>query len=84
MAVLVLTHCTPVAALAVSWDAMVSVLRCDTPEELLEMAHHTNAEHYVWKAGSYRRYGVPVTFWWAIPGNHCDEVRDGRMMSACL
>lgn len=58
----ILTYLIPIAPLVILWDSIVSILRCYTPEELLVMAHQTNASHYIWKAGSYRHRGLPVTY----------------------
>ncbi|WP_107790221.1 hypothetical protein [Nitrosomonas nitrosa] len=59
---LILTYLIPIAPIVVSWDSLVSILRCYTPEELMNMAHQTNAKHYIWKTGKYRHKGLPVTF----------------------
>ena len=56
------TYLIPVAPLLITWDAVVSVLRCYTPEELLSMAKEVSDEGYVWSAGAYWKRGVPVTF----------------------
>lgn len=59
---LVLTYLIPILPIVALWDSMVSILRCYTPEELLEMAHRTKGDHYRWEVGSYRHNGLPVTF----------------------
>lgn len=66
---LVLTYLIPIAPIVVLWDSMVSILRCYTPKELLDMAYQTNTKHYVWKAGCYRHKGLPVTFLVGYPVN---------------
>jgi len=57
-----LTYLIPIAPLIILWDSIVSILRCYTPEELLTMAHRTNASHYIWETGYYRHKGLPVTY----------------------
>lgn len=57
-----LTYLIPIAPLVILWDSVVSILRCYTPEELLTMAHQTNAPHYIWETGHYRHKGLPVTY----------------------
>jgi len=56
------TYVVPIAPLVVLWDCLVSVLRCYTPEELLEMARSVDSDTYNWSAGSYRHKGLPVTY----------------------
>jgi hypothetical protein len=78
---IVLTYLTPIAAVAVGWDSIVSVLRCYTPDELLEMAHRTGAKHYVWRSGAYRKSGIPVTFLVGYPTRHgCHEGQQSGML----
>ena len=59
---LLFTYVIPVAPLLITWDAVVSTLRCYTPEELLAMAQRAGGGDYQWSAGSYWFRGVPVTY----------------------
>jgi hypothetical protein len=60
------TYLVPVAPVVIAWDAAVSVLRCYTPEELLEMGHSVGGG-YAWEAGAYRHKGAPVTWLVGLP-----------------
>lgn len=57
-----LTYLLPLAPLIISWDTLVSVLRCYTPQELRRMGCEAAGDRYVWFADSYRYRGVSVTF----------------------
>lgn len=59
---LLFTYVAPIAPIVALWDSVVSILRCYTAEEMLEMARRIGAEHYVWKAGRYHHRGLPVTY----------------------
>ncbi len=59
---LLLTYLLPLAPVMISWDSLVSWLRCYRPEELLKMAQRLDAPHYRWEAGSYWYRGAPVTY----------------------
>lgn len=63
------TYLIPVAPIIVLWDSVVSILRCYTPEELLEMTRQVDAEHYIWKTGRYFHKGLPVTYLVGYPIN---------------
>ena len=56
------TYIIPIAPLAIGWDGFVSVLRCYSPQELLEMAQSASGSAYTWKAGAYRKGIVSVTY----------------------
>lgn len=56
------TYVIPIAPVLITWDAVVSALRCYTPEELLSLAKAAGGEDYVWSAGAYWKWGVPVTY----------------------
>jgi hypothetical protein len=57
-----LTYIIPIAPFVITWDSIVSIMRCYTPKELLVMAHQADSKRYVWEAGYYRRRGLPVTY----------------------
>ncbi|MGD9721273.1 MAG: hypothetical protein AB7O59_08695 [Pirellulales bacterium] len=63
----VFTYFLPIGTLAIWWDAVVSTLRCYTPDELLEMARAVDGGQYTWEAGTYRENNVPVTFLAGFP-----------------
>ena len=47
----------------VTWDAVVSVLRCYTPGEWLDLALGAEGgKGYVWEAETYRKSGLSVTY----------------------
>jgi hypothetical protein len=56
------TYLIPIAPIMVLWDGLVSVLRCYTPSELLDMASKAAGESYVWESGYFRHNGLPVTY----------------------
>lgn len=55
---LVFTYAVPLAPLALAWDAVVSVLRSYTPEELSELARAAVPSGYSWKAGRFEPSGT--------------------------
>ncbi len=59
---LAMTYLLPLAPLLITWDTLVSWLRCYTPEELMTMARSLDAPHYHWEAGSYWYRWTPVTY----------------------
>ncbi|TVQ29156.1 MAG: class I SAM-dependent methyltransferase [Wenzhouxiangella sp.] len=59
---LALTYLVPIAPVLITWDSLVSWLRCYRPDELLDMARSLDAAHYHWEAGSYWYRGAPVTY----------------------
>lgn len=61
---LCLTYIIPLAPLLITWDGSISVLRCYTPAELLEMAGSVKGgQDYHWEAGEYKKAMVfPVTY----------------------
>ncbi len=59
---LLFTYAIPVAPLLITWDAVVSALRCYKPDELLAMARRAGGDDYAWSAGRYWSNGVPVTY----------------------
>lgn len=63
---LLFTYLIPIAPFVITWDVAVSVLRCYTPEELLEMARSTGPD-FEWEAGAYRHKGIPVTWLVGFP-----------------
>ncbi len=67
---LLFTYVIPVAPLLITWDAVVSALRCYTPDELLAMADGAGGEDYAWSAGTYWKRGVPVTYLVGHPNRH--------------
>ena len=70
---LLFTYLIPIAPLLISWDAVVSALRCYKPDELLAMAKGSGGEDYVWAAGSYWKRGVPVTYLVGYPRSRQQE-----------
>ena len=60
------TYVVPVAPFVIGWDGAVSVLRCYTPEELLEMGRGAGGS-FEWDAGTYRHKGAPVTWLVGLP-----------------
>lgn len=59
---LLLTYVIPVAPLIVTWDGLVSELRCYTAAELDAMAKRAGGDDYTWHIGTYRHRGLPVTY----------------------
>jgi hypothetical protein len=60
------TYLLPVAPVVIGWDGAVSVLRCYTPDELLEMGRSTG-DSFEWQAGTYRHNGFAVTWLSGVP-----------------
>ena len=58
---LLLTYGVPVAPLIITWDGVISVLRCHTPEELRQMTKELDGEPYHWVTETYRHRGIAVT-----------------------
>ncbi|MCC5865861.1 MAG: hypothetical protein JJU31_12125 [Wenzhouxiangella sp.] len=69
---LALTYLLPLAPLLITWDSLVSWLRCYRPEELLELSGQIDASQFHWEAGSYWYRGAPVTYLVGYPINECD------------
>jgi hypothetical protein len=59
---LLLSFVVPVIPLCMLWDSLVSVLRCYTTRELLDMVAGLDGNEYVWEAGRYRHRIIPVTY----------------------
>lgn len=59
---LLLTYVIPVAPVLITWDTLVSMLRCYRPDELMTMARSIDNGRFDWHAGSYWHHGSPVTF----------------------
>ncbi|MCW7554097.1 hypothetical protein NX722_16020 [Endozoicomonas gorgoniicola] len=52
------TYLIPLMPLLITWDSFVSVLRCYTVSELLEMVNAIEGSaHYEWEAGTYQFIG---------------------------
>lgn len=58
----IFTYVIPIAPVMVLWDGVVSILRCYTPSELLEMASIVDGDNYIWESGYFRHKGLPVTY----------------------
>jgi hypothetical protein len=57
------TYVIPVAPLVIAWDGAVSMMRCYTPDEMLEMARKADTENkYEWEAGDYKVFVFTVTY----------------------
>ena len=67
------TYIVPIAPLAIGWDGLVSILRCYSPEELLEMAQSVSGSSYIWKAEAYRKGVVSVTYLIGYPKINASE-----------
>jgi hypothetical protein len=62
-----LTYVIPAAPLLVTWDGLVSMLRCYTAAELEVMAQRAGGKHYQWHIGTYRHHSLPVTYMVGYP-----------------
>ncbi|MFT5885422.1 MAG: hypothetical protein ACI9IP_001882 [Arcticibacterium sp.] len=63
------TYIIPLIPIYTVWDGCVSILRMYKSEELLKIAHKTNANHYLWKAGKMKnKYGIHSTYLIGYPG----------------
>ena len=63
------TYALPIAPIAIAFDGSVSILRCYSPDELMQMAKSTEgAQNYEWHAGDYKKWGMfPVTYLVGMP-----------------
>jgi len=60
---LLFTYVIPLIPICTVWDGCVSVLRMYKPQELLKIANKTNANNYLWKAGTAKnKYGIHSTY----------------------
>ncbi|MDN5863546.1 MAG: hypothetical protein L0H19_08870, partial [Salinisphaera sp.] len=66
------TYVLPVVPLVTSWETLVSMWRCYTPQELRCMARDAAGDDYLWFADSYRYWGAPVTFLIGYPRDSAD------------
>lgn len=73
---LVLTYLIPIAPIVVTWDGLASTLRCYSTEELLTLAGGADMAHCHWKAGTYRRPGLPVTYFVGYPQRVASSERE--------
>ncbi len=79
---IVLTYLLPLAPVIITWDSLVSWLRCYRPEELLGMAHELDASHYRWEAGSYWYRCAPVTYLVGYPFEQRQTARDQTLSAS--
>lgn len=80
---LLLTYVVPVAPLIVTWDGLVSELRCYSAEELEAMARRAGGD-YAWHIGTYRHRGLPVTYLVGYPRLSDSGENQGRHAVAAV
>lgn len=57
------TYLVPIIPICTVWDGVVSILRLYRPEDLLQMAQNTGADHYIWHTGkATNRLGMRVAY----------------------
>ncbi|WP_156820720.1 hypothetical protein [Dasania marina] len=61
------TYVIPIAPIMITWDGLVSELRCYTTDELQAMSQCPGSEHYQWHIGAYKHRAMPVTYMVAYP-----------------
>lgn len=61
------TYVIPISPIIITWDGLISELRCYTADELRAMTRFPGAEHYEWHIGTYKYRIFPVTYMVGYP-----------------
>ena len=80
---LLFTYVIPIAPLVMTWDGLVSRLRCYTPDELNAMARNAGGENYEWHTGTYRHQFIPVTYMVGYPRVETSNCKSHASVENC-